>query len=351
GGARPTLGVPLLGCLLQLRPTLWDAGRGDFVGYTGDIVQLPTLPGRDSMAAEELRNSLRLRLLNPGHRGIAASMGPSSDTLRRFSLAHAEGNFGLGRAESERRILQEFEQLRALSFLPTVVAISIPRNSINKAVALVTLRFLFGDLPAYDSQGVQPVPGGLEHCAADSPAELFNDDQLAYCLADLFIAGSDTTTNTLLWSLLLMAVHPEVQDAGCTASWLRGRLRPRLPNMRDRPLPALPPTPSSTRQHASYAFSRDLGVHQDTGQLASRLELIPDTFPKTRPATKFPGRPSISMAVRPWPASLHGRGAGQDGDFPVSSLPGMLKLPGEKAWIPAASPARWQNPAGQRWLA
>ncbi|XP_043926995.1 cytochrome P450 2U1-like isoform X1 [Protopterus annectens] len=39
----------------------------------------------------------------------------------------------------------------------------------------------------------------------------FNENYLFYIIADLFVAGSDTTTNTLLWSLLHMAVHQDVQ--------------------------------------------------------------------------------------------------------------------------------------------
>ncbi|KAG9480196.1 hypothetical protein GDO78_011946 [Eleutherodactylus coqui] len=40
----------------------------------------------------------------------------------------------------------------------------------------------------------------------------FNTDYLFYIIGDLFIAGTDTTTNTLLWSLLYMCVHPDVQE-------------------------------------------------------------------------------------------------------------------------------------------
>ncbi|XP_068087323.1 cytochrome P450 2U1 [Hyperolius riggenbachi] len=40
----------------------------------------------------------------------------------------------------------------------------------------------------------------------------FNTDYLFYIVGDLFIAGTDTTTNTLLWSLLYMCLHPDVQE-------------------------------------------------------------------------------------------------------------------------------------------
>ncbi|KAM6221965.1 cytochrome P450 2U1 [Rhynchocyon petersi] len=40
----------------------------------------------------------------------------------------------------------------------------------------------------------------------------FNEDYLFYIIGDLFFAGTDTTTNTLLWSLLYMSLHPHVQE-------------------------------------------------------------------------------------------------------------------------------------------
>ncbi|XP_065261482.1 cytochrome P450 2U1 [Emys orbicularis] len=40
----------------------------------------------------------------------------------------------------------------------------------------------------------------------------FNEDYLFFIIGDLFIAGTDTTANTLLWCLLYMSLHPEVQE-------------------------------------------------------------------------------------------------------------------------------------------
>ncbi|XP_053113118.1 cytochrome P450 2U1-like isoform X1 [Hemicordylus capensis] len=39
----------------------------------------------------------------------------------------------------------------------------------------------------------------------------FNEDYLFFIIAELFIAGTDTTTNTLLWILLYMSLHPKEQ--------------------------------------------------------------------------------------------------------------------------------------------
>ncbi|XP_012879182.1 PREDICTED: cytochrome P450 2U1 [Dipodomys ordii] len=40
----------------------------------------------------------------------------------------------------------------------------------------------------------------------------FNEDYLFYIISDLFFAGTDTTTNSLLWCLLYMSLNPDVQE-------------------------------------------------------------------------------------------------------------------------------------------
>ncbi|XP_029798058.1 cytochrome P450 2U1 isoform X1 [Suricata suricatta] len=40
----------------------------------------------------------------------------------------------------------------------------------------------------------------------------FNEDYLFYIIGDLFIAGTDTTTNSLLWCLLYMSLNPDIQE-------------------------------------------------------------------------------------------------------------------------------------------
>ncbi|XP_010886716.2 cytochrome P450 2U1 [Esox lucius] len=48
--------------------------------------------------------------------------------------------------------------------------------------------------------------------AAGEMDSSFSEDYLFYIVGDLFIAGTDTTANTVLWMLLYMAVYPEVQE-------------------------------------------------------------------------------------------------------------------------------------------
>uniref|UniRef100_A0A3B4CST9 Cytochrome P450, family 2, subfamily AE, polypeptide 1 n=2 Tax=Pygocentrus nattereri TaxID=42514 RepID=A0A3B4CST9_PYGNA len=50
----------------------------------------------------------------------------------------------------------------------------------------------------------------IEKCK-DSRAQ-FTEENLVFCVVDLFAAGTETTSNTLLWALLYMAKYPEVQE-------------------------------------------------------------------------------------------------------------------------------------------
>ncbi|XP_043942736.1 cytochrome P450 2J2 [Protopterus annectens] len=45
-----------------------------------------------------------------------------------------------------------------------------------------------------------------------SAVSTFHEDNLCSCAADLFLAGTETTSTTLHWGLLYMAVYPEIQE-------------------------------------------------------------------------------------------------------------------------------------------
>ncbi|XP_061740847.1 cytochrome P450 2K1-like isoform X2 [Nerophis ophidion] len=47
---------------------------------------------------------------------------------------------------------------------------------------------------------------------SDAQRVHYHDDNLVYSVMNLFAAGTDTTSNTLRWSLLLMAKYPRIQD-------------------------------------------------------------------------------------------------------------------------------------------
>ncbi|XP_015745762.1 cytochrome P450 2D17-like, partial [Python bivittatus] len=46
----------------------------------------------------------------------------------------------------------------------------------------------------------------------NDPNSTYDEDNLAHCIADLFVAGTETTSTTLHWALLIMAIHLDIQD-------------------------------------------------------------------------------------------------------------------------------------------
>jgi cytochrome P450 len=63
--------------------------------------------------------------------------------------------------------------------------------------------------------------------------EIFNDTRLTLAVADLFIAGTDTTANTLRWAILFMIDNPDVAEK--THQEIVNAIgRERLPEMKDR---------------------------------------------------------------------------------------------------------------------
>ncbi|XP_040891246.1 cytochrome P450 2U1 [Toxotes jaculatrix] len=52
----------------------------------------------------------------------------------------------------------------------------------------------------------------LAQQAAGEEDSSFTEDYLFYIVGDLFIAGTDTTTNSVLWTLLYMVLYPDIQD-------------------------------------------------------------------------------------------------------------------------------------------
>ncbi|KAM4595017.1 cytochrome P450 2U1 isoform 1-T1 [Fundulus diaphanus] len=73
----------------------------------------------------------------------------------------------------------------------------------------------------------------LAQQAAGEEGSSFTEDYLFYIIGDLFIAGTDTTTNSVLWVLLYMVLYPDTQEqVQAEMDRVVGRRRP--PSLTDR---------------------------------------------------------------------------------------------------------------------
>ncbi|ETE57938.1 Cytochrome protein, partial [Ophiophagus hannah] len=50
------------------------------------------------------------------------------------------------------------------------------------------------------------------HKDKDDPNSPYDEDNMAHCIGDIFIGGTDTTSSALQWAFLLMAIHLDIQD-------------------------------------------------------------------------------------------------------------------------------------------
>ena len=66
----------------------------------------------------------------------------------------------------------------------------------------------------------------------NNPGTNFTMDQLSAIIAELFLAGYETTTSTLCWSMALLAQHPDIQERMYTE--ITEHIGTRTPSVQDR---------------------------------------------------------------------------------------------------------------------
>ncbi|XP_035295687.1 cytochrome P450 2J6 isoform X3 [Cricetulus griseus] len=162
---------------------------------------------------------IRKRISN--NNGLVFSSGQTWKEQRRFALMTLR-NFGLGKKSLEQRMQEEARYL--------VEAIKVeggqpfnPHFSINNAVSNIICSVTFGERFEYHDSQFQEMLRLLDEATCleathsllqypDKTTTSFNEENLICSTLDLFFAGTETTSTTLRWALLYMALYPEVQE-------------------------------------------------------------------------------------------------------------------------------------------
>ncbi|XP_073504149.1 cytochrome P450 2K1-like isoform X2 [Phyllobates terribilis] len=175
-----------------------------------------------------------------GH-GIIFSNGETWKSMRRFTLSTLR-DFGMGKKSVEARIQDEL--------MPLIESFKShhgkPFNThllINSAVSNVICSIIFGKRFEYDDPTFAKLIKMLDENAklVGTPKVLestkaqtyFNEENLLNSVLDLFAAGTETTSTTIRWGILLMMKYPEIQKR--VQEEIKKHIKPgQLPTVDDR---------------------------------------------------------------------------------------------------------------------
>ncbi|XP_074859932.1 cytochrome P450 2J4-like isoform X2 [Carettochelys insculpta] len=155
-----------------------------------------------------------------GGKGIIFSNGHTWKQQRRFGLM-ALRNMGLGKKAMEQRIQEEahhlVEHLLSKRGEPLDPSFHIFYSVSNVTVAVLS-GHRFSPEDKYFLQLIENFDnlikfgGSLSEVSKADPQSTFDEDNLVQTVFDLFLAGTETTTTTMCWAILLMILYPDIQE-------------------------------------------------------------------------------------------------------------------------------------------
>ncbi|KAI6239392.1 Cytochrome P450 domain containing protein [Aphelenchoides fujianensis] len=173
------------------------------------VKQADTFAARFSLGAQS-------RLMRGGRFGILEAAGDRWREQQRFTLQTFR-NFGMGRNLMEQKILAQTEELLVEMRAEQAAneAIDLP-EMIERCVGSVICRMLFGhgfaktDFLAYKRLLLHLGANFFDPAVVAACNVTGSKDHLRAMVLDLFLAGQDTTSNTLGFLVNYVLNHPEV---------------------------------------------------------------------------------------------------------------------------------------------
>ncbi|XP_035982356.1 cytochrome P450 2K1 isoform X3 [Fundulus heteroclitus] len=152
-------------------------------------------------------------------KGVAmADYGPIWRERRRFALMNLK-NFGLGKKSMEERILEEIQYIIETLEKNSGNTVS-PQVMFHNAGSNIICQLLFGTRYEYDDETIKLIVRCFTEITKiiNSPWAMrdddstFSEEHLTRTTFDLYIAGTDTTSNTLLTGFLYLMNYPHIQE-------------------------------------------------------------------------------------------------------------------------------------------